>query len=104
MYSSRKLSMTLLPKVPGLQLENVAIDAKTVLLSVASTRPSASCRVFRPENNQAPQSLPSHRGRSALGRLLGKALDGGQEILLLRACVPATDLRRAPGFRGRVLC
>jgi hypothetical protein len=24
MYSSKKLSMTLLPKVPGLQLENVA--------------------------------------------------------------------------------
>jgi hypothetical protein len=37
--------MTLLPKVPGLQLENVAIDAKTVSLSVASTRPSASCPV-----------------------------------------------------------
>ncbi len=37
--------MTLLPKVPGLQLENVAIDAKTVLLSVASTSLSASCPV-----------------------------------------------------------
>jgi len=33
MYSSKKLSMSLLPKVPGLQLENVAIDAKTVSLS-----------------------------------------------------------------------
>ena len=45
MYSSKKLSMTLLPKVPGLQLENLAIDAKTVSLSVASSRPSASCPV-----------------------------------------------------------
>jgi transposase len=45
MYSLKKLSMSLLPKVPGLQLENVAIDAKTVSLSVASTRPSASCPV-----------------------------------------------------------
>jgi transposase len=45
MYSSKKLSMSLLPKVPGLRLQNVAIDAKTVSLSVASTRPSASCPV-----------------------------------------------------------
>src|SRR5215208_2251773 len=43
MYSSKKLSMSLLPKVPGLQLKNVAIDANTVSLSVASTRLSASC-------------------------------------------------------------
>jgi transposase len=45
MYSSKKLPMTLLPEAQGLQLENVAIDAKTVSLSVASTRPSASCPV-----------------------------------------------------------
>jgi transposase len=45
MYSSKKLSMSLLPKVPGLRLENIAIDAQTVSLSVASTRPSASCPV-----------------------------------------------------------
>ena len=37
--------MTLLPEAQGLRLENVAIDAKTVWLSVASTRPSASCAV-----------------------------------------------------------
>src|SRR5215203_2522807 len=43
MYSSKKLSMSLLPKVPGLQLKNIAIDAKTVSLSVASIRLSASC-------------------------------------------------------------
>lgn len=45
MYSSKKLPMTLLPEAQGLRLENVAIDAKTVSLSVASIRPSASCPV-----------------------------------------------------------
>ncbi|MCA1838205.1 MAG: ISL3 family transposase, partial [Actinobacteria bacterium] len=37
--------MTLLPEAQGLRLENIAIDAKTVSLSVASTCPSASCPV-----------------------------------------------------------
>lgn len=45
MYSSKKLPMTLLPKAPGLKLEDVAIDAGMVSLSIASTRPSASCPV-----------------------------------------------------------
>ena len=45
MKTASKLSMTLLPESPGLRLENVAIDAKTVSLSVASTRPSAACPV-----------------------------------------------------------
>lgn len=52
--------MTLLPKVPGLQLENVAIDAKTVSLSVASTRPSASCPVC----GQKTARLHSHYRRT----------------------------------------
>ena len=43
MYSSKKLPMSLLPKVPGLRLETLAVDAKTVSLSLASTRPAASC-------------------------------------------------------------
>ncbi len=43
MYSSKKLPMTLLPEAPGLKLEDVAIDAETVSLSVASTRPSVPC-------------------------------------------------------------
>jgi len=60
MYSSKKLSMTLLPKVPGLQLENVAIDAKTVSLSVASTRPSTSCPVC----GQKTARLHSHYRRT----------------------------------------
>lgn len=37
--------MTLLPKFPGLKLENVAIDAETILLSVASTHPTAACPI-----------------------------------------------------------
>jgi transposase len=45
MKTASKLSMTLLPESPGLRLENVAIDAETVSLSVASTRPSAACPV-----------------------------------------------------------
>jgi transposase len=60
MYSLKKLSMTLLPKVPGLQLENVAIDAKTVSLSVASTCPSASCPVC----GQKTARLHSHYRRT----------------------------------------
>jgi hypothetical protein len=40
-YSSKKLTTMLLPEAPGLKLEDVAIDAKTVSLSVASTRPSS---------------------------------------------------------------
>jgi transposase len=45
MYSSKKLPMTLLPKAPGLKLQEVAIDAETVSLSVESTCPSAACPV-----------------------------------------------------------
>src|SRR5215213_10071816 len=60
MYSSKKLSMSLLPKVPGLQLKNVAIDAKTVSLSIASTRLSASC----PLCGQKTARLHSHYRRT----------------------------------------
>ncbi len=35
--------MTLLPKAPGLRLENVAIDACAISLTVASTSPSVAC-------------------------------------------------------------
>ena len=41
-YAS-KLPMTLLPKAPGLRLENVTIDAETVRFSVASTYLSVAC-------------------------------------------------------------
>lgn len=43
MKTASKLSMTLLPKSPGLRIENIAIDAETVSLSVASTCSSAAC-------------------------------------------------------------
>lgn len=52
--------MTLLPEVPGLRLENLAIDAETVSLSVASTRPSASCPVC----GQKTARLHSHYRRT----------------------------------------
>ncbi len=45
MKTASKLSMTLLPKFSGLRLDNIAIDAETVSLSVASTRPSAACPI-----------------------------------------------------------
>jgi transposase len=45
MKTASKLSMTLLPKFPGLRFENVAIDAESVSLSVASARPSAVCPI-----------------------------------------------------------
>lgn len=56
MYSSKKLPMTLLPKVPGLTLEDLGIDTDMVSLSVASTRPSASCPVC----DQTSAKLHSH--------------------------------------------
>jgi len=45
MKTASKLSMTLLPKFPGLRLEKIAIDAEIVSLSVASTCPLAACPV-----------------------------------------------------------
>jgi transposase len=45
MYSSKKLPMTLLPKSQGLKLQDVAINAEMVSLSVESTCPSACCPV-----------------------------------------------------------
>jgi hypothetical protein len=37
--------MTLLPKAPGLKLEEVSIDAEVVSISVESTCPTAACPV-----------------------------------------------------------
>ena len=45
MKTASKLSMTLLPKFPGLRFENIIIDAETITLSVASTRPEADCPI-----------------------------------------------------------
>jgi hypothetical protein len=43
MYTSKKLPKTLLPKAPGLKLDDVAIDAETVSLPVAAICPSIYC-------------------------------------------------------------
>ncbi len=45
MYSSKKLPMTLLPKVPGLKLRDVATNTETVSLSVEISCPSVACPV-----------------------------------------------------------
>lgn len=42
MYPSKKLPITLLPKVRGLKLEEVAMDTEVVSLSVESSCPSAA--------------------------------------------------------------
>jgi hypothetical protein len=56
MYSSKKVPMTLLPKVPGLKLEDSAIDAGMVSLSVKSTCPAVACPVC----DQKTTRLHSH--------------------------------------------
>jgi hypothetical protein len=43
MKRTLKLPMRLLPKVPGQKLENAAIDADTVSLTLASTSLPAAC-------------------------------------------------------------
>lgn len=45
MYSAKKLPMTLLPKTPGLMLEDLVIDTDMVSLSVASCRLPFICSV-----------------------------------------------------------
>ena len=45
MYTSKKLPMSLLPKATGLKLQDVAINAEMVSLSVESTCPSVCCPV-----------------------------------------------------------
>ena len=49
-----------MPKFPGLRLENIAIDAAGVSLSVASTRPSAACPICACESGR----LHSHYERT----------------------------------------
>ena len=45
MKHTSKLPLTLLPKVPGLRLEDALIDADTVSLTLASTSLPAACPV-----------------------------------------------------------
>ena len=58
-YAS-KLPMTLLPKVPGLKLENAAMDAEAVSFTLASTSLPAICPVCARETAR----LHSHYGRT----------------------------------------
>ena len=59
MKHTSKLPMRLLPKVPGLRLENVAIDAEAVSFTITSTSLPASCPVC----DQKTARLHSHYGR-----------------------------------------
>ena len=52
--------MTLLPKTPGLRLENTAIDTRTLSLTVASTCPSGTCPVCKHQTSR----LHSHYQRT----------------------------------------
>lgn len=52
--------MSLLPKTPGLRLENTAIDTRTLSLTVASTCPSGTCPVCKHHTSR----LHSHYQRT----------------------------------------
>jgi transposase len=52
--------MSLLPKVPGLKLENAAIDVENVSLTLASTSVPVACPVC----GQNTSRLHSHYGRT----------------------------------------
>lgn len=56
MKTASKLSMTLLPKFPGLKLEDIAIDAEIISLSVASTHPTAACPICAHESGRLHSS------------------------------------------------
>lgn len=60
MRRTSKFPMTLLPRVPGLELENAAIDAETVSLTLASTSVPVACPVCA----QNTSRLHSHYGRT----------------------------------------
>jgi transposase len=58
MKTASKLSMTLLPKFPGLKFEDVFIDAENVSLRVASARPEAKCPVCGCESGRLHSHYP----------------------------------------------
>ncbi len=61
MKTASKLPMTLLPRFPGLRLENISIDAQmSVSLRVASTRSSAACPLCKYKSRR----LHSHYERT----------------------------------------
>lgn len=60
MKRTSKLPMTLLPKVPGLKLEDVLIDAESISLALVSISLPASCPVC----GRKTVSLHSHYRRT----------------------------------------
>lgn len=60
MRHASKLPMSLLPKVPGLELENTAMDAETVEFTITSTSLPVACPVC----GQKTARLHSHYGRT----------------------------------------
>ncbi len=58
MKTASKLSMTLLPKFPGLEFEDIFIDAECVSLRVASARPAATCPVCGCESDRLHSHYP----------------------------------------------
>jgi transposase len=60
MRNTSKLPMTLLPKAPGLRLENAAIDAETVEFTLTSTSLPITC----PACAQKTARLHSHYQRT----------------------------------------
>src|SRR5215213_7013339 len=77
MYSSKKLRKTLLPKAPGLKLEDVAIDAETVSLPVAAICPSIYCPMRGHTTARWTRMLRGafcYGDRTETAKLRGKAL------------------------------
>jgi transposase len=72
--ASKKLPMRLLPKVPGLRLENTTIDSKTLMLTLASTSASAVCPICGWETTR----LHSH-----YQRVMADLPWGGRSVRLL---------------------
>ena len=96
--------MTLLPKSPGLRLEDTFIDADTVSLSLASTTLPVTCPVCAQETER----LHSHYGRT-----VEDLPWGGRRVRLFlnvrkfrcpTGGVSAQDFHRALAVRGGVLC
>lgn len=89
--------MTLLPKFPGLKLENVAIDAETISLSIASVAPTATCPICACESGR----LHSHYERTVsdlpwAGRVLRMYLQVRKFRCANRGCARKIFAERLP--------
>ncbi len=97
MNHTSKLPLTLLPKVPGLRLEDTFIDADTVSLTLASTSLPVACPVC----GHATARLHSHYRRTVAdlpwsGRHVRLLLS--VPVQMLNDRMPAPDLHRTPAF------